>query len=201
MNTHTAIMKIFNYIRSKDLLISSLGRTAEEVFIQANNHDQVLFVDCLGAVSGLGVGVALACKDTNVFAFDTDGSFIYNASILNTISKEKTNLGNLKLFIFDNEILESAGRLPSYSQNLDWLCFIKSWDVDCEVIKDETELDTVLNHIAGGCGLLITVVKVDNSNFENTCTKDIDGIESRYRFKRFINDNINGGIIRPCLKN
>lgn len=201
MNTKTAIMKIFNQIEVNDLIISSLGRTAEEVFVQAKNHDRILFLDCLGSVSGISVGVSLGCENSTVYAFDTDGSFIYNASILNTMSKEKENLKNLRFFILDNELLESAGAVPSYSKELDWHSYINSWGIRCEVVNSEIELDLVLNKCSGRYEFSIIVIKVDNSLLENMCTKDIDGIESRYRFKRFINENINRGIIRPCLKN
>ena len=53
MTTHDTISVLRKLIMPSDLLVSSLGRTAEEVFSQIENPDRVLFLDCLGATIGV----------------------------------------------------------------------------------------------------------------------------------------------------
>jgi thiamine pyrophosphate-dependent acetolactate synthase large subunit-like protein len=80
MTTRDVISEFIPHISQTDLIISSLGRTAEETFKLIDNYDRVLFLDCMGSVTGVGIGVAMSCPNVKVFAFETDGSFMYNSS-------------------------------------------------------------------------------------------------------------------------
>ena len=200
MTTEAAIIKILSFTTTSDLFVCSLGRTAETTFSYIENTDRVLFVDCLGATIGLGVGIALANNKTSVYAFETDGSFFYDMTILNSIHKLRDQLLNFHPIIFDNEVLESAGGMPSASLDFSWGDIAKAWDLPLVVVSDEESLNSffVSNSIHSPS---LLVIKVDNSQVPERCTKDIDGIESRYRFKRFLNTKVRKGIIRPCTKN
>lgn len=199
MNTREAIKYIMKYVGEKDLVICSLGRTAEETFSLANK-EQVLFLDCMGSVTGVAIGVSLGCPKSTVFAFDTDGSFMYNSSIFHSISTEKNQLTNFVLVIFDNNLLESGGNLPSRCSSLDWSTLAKAWGLSLSVVYTVEELDKISFSVTRSSPLII-IVKINNVNTSNTCNKNIDGIESKYRFKRFICNNIRKGIIKPCVKN
>ena len=183
------------------MFISSLGRTAELTFRFIDNPDRVLFLDCLGATIGVGIGVALANNSTSVYAFETDGSFYYNMTVINSIKKCCNQLTHFFPIIFDNEILESAGGLPSASVGFNWESMARAWGVNLFVSSDEKSLDQYLDNRSGFTSTTLLVIKVNNCDVPDLCTKDIDGIESRYRFKRYINTHIRNGIIRPCLKN
>lgn len=200
MTTQESICILKKHISSSDLLISSLGRTAEEVFQQIENVDRVLFLDCLGAVTGVAVGISLGCPHNRVFALDTDGSFMYDMTIFHTVAALSDKLKSLVIIIFDNGILESGGGLKSRMIPFCWEKYAESWGLSLEVVNDLARLNDILNRTHSDYPLII-VLKVDNTGIEQTCRKDLDGIESKYRFKRFIHNNINGNIIRPCLKN
>lgn len=200
MRTQEAISIINKYFDSNHLGICSLGRTAEEAFLNMNNN-QILFLDCLGSVTGMAIGVALGCKESWVDALDTDGSFMYNFSILHTVSVKKSELKKLTIYIFDNEILESGGGLASRYVSLDWELLFKSWNVSSVICKNTNDLEKFLAKRKELKEPQVVVVKVNNKSMTNVCKKDIDGHESKYMFKRYINTNIRKGIIRPCLKN
>lgn len=199
MTTHDIIEVVTRYIEPIDLIVSSLGRTAEETFLQVENTERILFLDCMGAVTGVAIGVSLGCPHTHVFAFDTDGSLMYDLSIFHTLANQIDSIKNLRILIFDNELLESGGGLKTRLTPFDWVRFAASWKVKVYVAHQIEELENILKTKKEV--LTIIVLKVDNNNILQTCHKDLDGIESKYRFKRFINNNINPGIIKPAIKN
>ena len=45
MTTHEAIAILKKKISLDDLVVSSLGRTAEETFLQISNRERILFLD------------------------------------------------------------------------------------------------------------------------------------------------------------
>lgn len=201
MTSENAIKTLVGHTQMSDLFVCSLGRTAELTYRYVENIDRVLFLDCLGAPIGVGTGVALANDNTSVYAFDTDGSFFYNMTIFNTLRRCRKQLSNFYPVIFDNELLESAGSMPSASVGFNWIEMAKSWGIDLCVVADEQSLYEYISNRKKNGIFNMLVVKVDNQDIPDLCTKDIDGIESRYRFKRYINNNIRKGIIKPCLKN
>lgn len=200
MKTQEAVLTINKYFNDKHLGVCSVGRTAEEAFRNIKNN-QLLFLDCMGSVTGTAIGISLGCQEIWVDALDTDGSFMYSLSILHTISAMKEKLRRLTIYIFDNEILESGGGLVSRYINFDWRGFCKSWEIDSLIIEDIIELEKFLNQRMNMKEPQVVILKVENKGVANLCKKNIDGHESKYMFKRYINDNIRRGIIKPCLKN
>jgi len=199
MNTKEIISAIKRGFSINHLAVCSIGRTAEEVFRQLP-IDQVLFIDCLGSVSGLAVGLSMGLADVWVDAFETDGSFMYNLSILHSISERKKDLRYLTIYIFDNKLYESCGSIKSRGVNLDWKKLCCAWSIDPVIVNDINQLETFLLNRPNYLFPQIVVLNIDNRGIESTCHKDIDGIESKYRFKRYINNRLRKGIIKPCLK-
>lgn len=200
MNTQEAILIIKDFFDTEHLGICSMGRTAEEVYLNINNR-QILFLDCMGSVAGTAIGVALGCPEIWVDALDTDGSFMYSISILHIIAAKKDILSRLTIFIFDNQILESGGGLPSRQIDLNWTDLCNAWGVSCFMIERIDELKKFMSKRKVLDGPQIVVLKITNKNVLDTCHKNIDGRESKYMFKRYINDNIKSGVIKPCVKN
>lgn len=200
MNTQEAVLIIKKFFDSSHLGICSMGRTAEEVYLNINNS-QVLFLDCMGSVTGTAIGVALGCQEIWVDALDTDGSFMYSISVLHIIAVKKEELKKFTLFIFDNKILESGGGWPSRHTDLNWVNLCNAWGVSCIMIEDVSELENFMVKRKYLDEPQVVVLKIRNKNIVNTCNKNIDGRESKYMFKRYINDNIRGGVVKPCMKN
>lgn len=200
MNTQEAVLIIKKFFDSKHLGICSMGRTAEEVYHNIINN-QILFLDCMGSVTGTAIGVALGCQEVWVDALDTDGSFMYVLSILHIISSKKDKLKKLTIFIFDNQSLESGGDWSSRDAELNWNSLCNAWGVSCIIIENAIEFEHFMVNRKRLDEPQVVVLKIKNKSIVNTCKKNIDGRESKYMFKRYINDNIREGIVKPCTKN
>ena len=200
METREIVKAIKEYNDENHLYVCSLGRTAEEVFNLLPNN-QTLFLDCLGSTAGVGIGVAKGCPSAKVFSLETDGSFMYSLSVLHSIKSLANSLQNYVLFILNNDVLESAGGVPSRQVPLDWSLLGKAWGVQISIINTLEELADYLKSVHSDfSGPYISVLNIHNAA-PSSCEKNIDGIESRYLFKRYINNHINKGIIKPCVKN
>lgn len=196
MTTQQAFETIAPVFHTDDLAVCTLGRTAESAYKHLPSN-QVLFLDCMGSVIGTAIGVAMGVSST-VYAFESDGSFMYSLSILQTIKENERRLKNLRIIIFDNCKLESGGGWKSRSIDLSWSLLFTSFGLSCSEIKDYSLFSTWLNNESDVVN--IAILQIDNENELSSCTKDIDGIESKYLVKRFIN-NTKKGIIKPCIKN
>lgn len=200
MTTKDTFQRVSEYFNERHLGICSLGRTAEECFIHLPSN-QVLYLDCLGSVTDTAVGVAIGCPDIWIDAFETDGSFLSNMASIHTIASQCDHLSHFTLFIFDNKVLESGGGKCSRVRELDWTKLFAAWNLFIKIIHTYEELDTFLAMRAKIQTPQIVVVDIDNAVVPNSCTKNIDGKESKYMFKRYIHDSFKKGIVRPCVKN
>ena len=199
MTTDEVFTIIQKYFNDEYLGICSLGRTAE-ICYEKLPHSQVLFIDCMGCITDVSVGVALGCPHNKVLSFDTDGSFLFNTATIHTLAEMKSLLGNLKVLIFDNQILESGGGGKSRCVPLDWAALFAAWGLSVSKIAAAEGVEQVLKKAIAENELSIIILSIDNTSQINDCAKDIDGIESRYMFRRTIS-NQKGGTIHPCIKN
>lgn len=200
MTTKDVFQRIGRYFNEQHLGICSLGRTAEECFIHLPSN-QILYLDCLGSVTDTAIGVAIGCPNIWVDAFETDGSFLSNMASSYTLANLYKELSCFTLFIFDNQILESGGGKNSRSIELDWVSLFAAWNLSPRIIRSYGELDMFLSTRTNIGEPQIVVLDIDNTNIPNSCTKNLDGKESKYMFKRYIHDNFRKGIVRPCVKN
>ena len=155
----------------------------------------------MGAVTGVAIGIGLGCPQRHVFAFDTDGSIMYDLTIFHTLASLGNKITNLTVIIFDNELLESGGNVNSRSVYFDWSKYAESWGLKLSVLYEIEEIESLFAKRTNLSQATLIVLKVNNESSPITCQKDIDGIESKYGFKRFINTHINKGIIKPAVKN
>lgn len=198
MTTVDVFTVIQQYFNDECLGVCSLGRTAENCYKKLPNS-QILYIDCMGCITDVAVGVALGCPQKRVFSFDTDGSFLFNSATIHSLAEMEPSLGNLNVLIFDNQILESGGGAKSRCVSLNWDSLFAAWGL--KIIHIDT-IDKLQNSLTT-CfenKLSIFILDINNDSLSNSCNKDIDGIESRYMFKRTIS-NQKGGTIHPCVKN
>lgn len=200
MTTKDVFQRVSEYFDKRHLGICSLGRTAEECFIHLPS-DQILYLDCLGSVTDTAVGVAIGCPDIWVDAFETDGSFLSNMASIHTLASQRKELSFFTLFIFDNQILESGGGKNSRVKELNWTSLFAAWNLSMTMIHTCEELDAFLAMRTKLSTPQVVVLDIDNADAPNSCTKNIDGKESKYMFKRYIHDSFKKGIVRPCVKN
>lgn len=200
MNTKSVFEKLSKYFGEKHLAVCSLGRTSEESYLHLPSS-QVLYLDCLGSVVETAIGIALGSQNTWVYALDTDGSFLSNTSSIYSLSLLKEHLSKYTLLIFDNQLLESSGNQKSRLVRIDWESLFQTWNLQVIQIGTLKELNTFFNERYYTQELQIAILDIDNSEQAETCYKNIDGVESKYLFKRYLNEHIKEGILKPCVKN
>lgn len=202
MTTQDFFLVMSGWFDQQYLGVCSLGRTAEVCYTFLPQN-QILFLDCLGSVTDTAIGVAIGCPETWVCAFDTDGSFLSNAGTVYSIAtaKAKGLLSHFSLFILDNKLLESGGGHTSRDIDLKWNHLFAAWGVTCQIISECDELKRFLELRKVTSNPQVAIIDINNTVTPCESTKDIDGRESKYMFKRYIHENLKKGIIRPCVKN
>jgi thiamine pyrophosphate-dependent acetolactate synthase large subunit-like protein len=197
MNTRDVIKFVETKITADTSVVASLGRTGEEMF--RIKPEQTLFVDCMGAVCSLACGIALAVgKGKPVIALDTDGSHLMDISLLSTLSALEKDLQNLTIIVIDNEIYESGGGMASGSSKLDWILLAKAWGLELKQASSGEELSEAFSSFSARFTYIVAKVKDDERI--QAFTKDFDGIESRYQFRRHLQRITKRKLIEPAIK-
>lgn len=199
MTSREVINYLSNKIDKDTSIVSSLGRTSQEVYNVLPN--QTLFLDSMGDIVSISCGIALGLENKPVIAIDTDGSNLMGISILSLISSIKEKINNLSIIVINNRILESGGGIETTMNDLKWEYLGKAWDIN---IVEVNTLDDLKKNFEdfGFKKLTYFVVNVDNTGVvQNDSTKSIDGIESKYIFSRHLEKVKKENFIKPCLKN
>lgn len=197
MKTRDALEFMISLFPNQLSVISSLGRTSEEVYRLF--PAQTLFLDSMGDVSSIACGVALGLgKQYPVVAFDTDGSHLMGLSLLPTLGGITDRLSNLLIVVFDNDMYESAGGLPSRFTKLDWGLFGESFGLDIQVVSTEKQLLSALDKVFRRFTYI--VIKVENLESLGVAQKTVDGIESKYLFARHLEKTLQTPLLKPSIK-
>jgi thiamine pyrophosphate-dependent acetolactate synthase large subunit-like protein len=171
LNTPDFLDAVLARLPEPTIVVSALGRTGEELY--RRKPKGTLFTDTMGDVLAVSLGIAVAAPSVQVFAIDTDGSFLMNLSSLITLGAVLPTLSNYGLAIIDNGIYESAGGLPSRQCDLDWSQLFRAVRINT-VIADSVEL--IPRQLLATRTAIIAVVKNDDA--VPLSTKPMDGVTS-----------------------
>ena len=101
----------------KQPIISANGYISRDLFDVYDKQNNFYMIGSMGLASSIGLGVALKNSKKRIFVFDGDGNILMNLSSLVTIGSLQPK--NLIHVIFDNNIHESTGGQPTYSNQID----------------------------------------------------------------------------------
>jgi phosphonopyruvate decarboxylase len=178
-------------------IVSALGRTSEVAFRFFPN--QTLFLDGMTEVAPLAFGVAMSLPGrSRVLALDTDGGQLMGLYFLPTLAAYKAYVPNLTIIVLDNGIYESAGSLPTRYCHLDWRQLGRAMGVDIELVDSKSDLDSALSDTRGGLAYIVASIK--NSKVGDKVQKTLDGVESKYRFVRHLEQVGGQAILLPAVK-
>jgi len=196
MTTRDAVNILASTLPEGVSLVSSPGRTADEVANKFPN--QTLFIDSMGDVVPIAMGLALGLSPLPVVALDTDGSHLFGLSVLATLGAHWKKLSNLTVIVFDDHLYEGAGALPSRLCSIDWSMLGRAFELPISAIGNPDQFQSVLaKHNMSGT---YCIVGVNNPTPVGSCSRTIDGIESRYNFVRHIERITGHTILQPCIK-
>jgi thiamine pyrophosphate-dependent acetolactate synthase large subunit-like protein len=197
MNTREALEIVAAGVPKETAFIASLGRTSEEAFRLFPN--QTLFLDSMGDVSSVACGVALGLGAVHpVVALDTDGSHLMGITLIPTLAAMVNQLSNLLIIVFDNGIYESGGGLPSRDVELNWYLLGQAFGITIQVVRNREEFETALK--SAFKQFLYVVVEIENLEGSAVSSKSLDGIESKYRFTRHLEQVVGRSLLKPAVK-
>jgi thiamine pyrophosphate-dependent acetolactate synthase large subunit-like protein len=150
----------------------------------------------LGLVSSIAAGLAIALPHRKVIAIDGDGAFLMNLCGLPTIALQ--NPGNLIHLLFDNEIYEASGGTATASRNSDAVALAKgsgykhaAWVNSPEQFNSEFRQAWKKNQLS------LIAVKVTPGQPKGLSPLQLDEIENKYRFIRYLEATEKKNILHP----
>ena len=122
LSREEAIKLIVDNLGSRDIVVTTTGKTSRELFEYreelGQDHDKdFLTVGSMGHASQIALGIALQKPDRQVYCFDGDGALIMHMGSLAIIGTQ--NLKNFKHVVFNNGAHDSVGGQPTVGFEID----------------------------------------------------------------------------------
>lgn len=142
----------------------------------------------MGCTTPLALGLALVLPQRRVLALETDGGLLMNLSSITTVGNMKPP--NLTVIVMDNECYESIGGFPTVTAALtDLEAIARSTGVEksrtTRTLEDFREAATKALNDKQNLHLIVAKVEIGT---KVSPPVPIDGLESKYRFIRYIEE-------------
>lgn len=184
-----AIETLAGLLTEEDLFTTSVGIIWDDWW---NNRpggvDNTFSPAAIGSVSPLALGISLALPHRRVIALDTDGSMLMNTGIMCTLGAERPP--NLTIVVLDNEIYESIGGSPTLTaRHTDLAKMAEGAGCPNTVTVDDREglaLHAERLLTDDEFGYLVVKIQPGIKKWRQDQRKPTDGVEDKYRFRRYI---------------
>lgn len=179
MTTRHEYLERFVSHLTDELIITSVGATARELQAQAPRDGSLYRVHLGGAVS-MGLGLALALPNRRVVSFDGDGGALMGLTVLPVVGLEQPP--NLLVIVFDNQLYEGGGRLPTLTaRGTDLVGIAKGAGIANAVGVDGIdEFDAALDEAGRSSRTGYIVAQAEPGS--QVGYAPMDGTENKYRF-------------------
>ena len=168
-----------------ELIVTSVGATARELHALIP-RDGNLYRVHMGGSESLGLGLAMALPHRRVIAFEGDGSVLMGLSALPVIGRYRPP--NLLVVVFDNQLYEGGGRLPTMTaQGTDLVALAQAAGIRAALrVEDAEGFDVALEAAfrSGETGYIVASVEPGTS----APYAAMDGTENKYRFIHYIEE-------------
>ena len=193
-------MQRYDYLRaiaanSGDALAVCTGWAAREWYALRPSEGN-LKTRTLGLVSSIAAGLAIALPHRKVIAIDGDGAFLMNLCGLPTIALQSP--GNFIHLLFDNQIYEASGGTATASRIADAVTLARgagynyaSWVTSLEQFRSAFDQAWQRNE------LTLIAVKVAPGQPRGLPPLNLDEIENKYRFMRYLEATEKKPILNP----
>jgi thiamine pyrophosphate-dependent acetolactate synthase large subunit-like protein len=150
----------------------------------------------LGLVSSIAAGLALALPDRKVIAIDGDGAFLMNLCGLPTIALQSPP--NLIHLLFDNERYEASGGTATASRIADAVALAKGAGYRYALwVNSPAEFRAEFIQAWKRNELTLIAAKIDPGQPANLPPLQLDELENKYRFMRYVEATERRGILNP----
>jgi sulfopyruvate decarboxylase subunit beta len=196
------LKKMAQMIPSDYLVVGyCIGLTSYEWWDLTRHWENSIILGSMGCSTPLGIGLAMALPHRKVIVMDSDGSTLMEPSVLPVLGN--ISVPNLTVVVLDNGAYESIGwkpngeRFKTYtSRNTDLTDMAKGAGLeDALTIHTLKEFEKHFSAALSGHRLSYLVVKTKHQPCQ-VPVKDIDAVEHKYRFVRYIEKSENLKIIK-----
>lgn len=178
-------------IHTDELIVGSAGAAGGEWFRQADGPEVFYLQASIGTSSMFALGVARAAPQRKVWVFEGDGSLSMNPGSLMTIAD--TAPDNLVHFVLVNGVYGSTGRLPlTAATKLDTEALARAAGIERTITVDAVQdlRDQVIPMLAEP-GPTFVALRIANEDMPKV-EVGLDGHELKYRFMRYMEDEVLG---------
>jgi sulfopyruvate decarboxylase subunit beta len=180
------------------LVVATLGVTTDEWY-EVAPRDANMYLPVMGAITPVGLGLALALPHRRVLVLDSDGSLLLSLGILTTVAAQAPK--NLGVIVFDNACYESIGGAPTATATGADLAMIAR---GCGVrdASKVTELDafrTAAQRAISEPGPIVVIAGIERS-IAPVKAKTSDILEDKYLFVRHIERSEGVEILTPATR-
>ena len=199
MKRYESLKVLRRFVGKDDLVVVSLGGVVDE-WHEVRPSGGNLFLEILGSITPVALGLAIALPHRRVFSLDTDGSFFMNTGVLCTLGNRQPE--NLTVIILDNECYECIGGPPTPSSGVVDIAkmAVGAGITSAQTVRTAEELEQALTVASKRKGLSYIVSKLEPGtvHFPLEKRKISDGFEDKYNFLRHVERLENMVIKPPC---
>ena len=160
MNRKEAIEFISERIDNSPIIAAN-GFISRDLFSSSEKKTNFYMIGSMGLASSIGLGIALKKPKKRIFIFDGDGNILMNLNSLVTIGSLQPK--NLIHIIFDNNMHESTGGQPTYSNQIDISKIAKTLRYTTFSVRTKKSLENTLEKIRDLKGPILIVVHIGKS--------------------------------------
>lgn len=177
------------------LVVVTLGVTTDEWYELAP-RDANMYLPVMGAITPVGLGLALALPHRRVLVLDSDGSLLLSLGILTTVAARAPK--NFGLIVFDNRSYESIGGAPTATASgADLALIAKGCGVrDATMVSELDAFRAAARRALNDPGPVVVAARIDPA-IARVRPKTSDILEDKYRFVRYIERTERVEILAP----
>ena len=183
MNRKEAIEFISERINNSPIIAAN-GFISRDLFSSSEKKTNFYMIGSMGLASSIGLGIALKKPKKRIFIFDGDGNILINLSSLVTIGSLQPK--NLIHIIFDNNVHESTGGQPTYSNQIDISKIAKTLGYTIFSVRTKKSLENTLEKIRNMEGPIMILVKIQQNKENKSERVRISPIKIKERFMQNI---------------
>ncbi|MEF2968089.1 phosphonopyruvate decarboxylase [Paenibacillus sp. M1] len=160
------LSEITRLTKKLDINLATTGLTGRELYEVGDLPNNLYMVGSMGAVSSLGLGLALSSPKSNVVVIDGDGSFLMRMGAIATNAYYKPS--NMFHLLLDNNAHESTGGQKTVSGGIDFISLAADVGYSNSIyIHNLDELIVELNRWKSNKGLTFAYIKIFPGTVEN----------------------------------
>lgn len=183
MNRKEAIEFISERIDNSPIIAAN-GFISRDLFSSSEKKTNFYMIGSMGLASSIGLGIALKKPKKRIFVFDGDGNILMNLNSLVTIGSLQPK--NLIHIIFDNNMHESTGGQPTYSNQIDISKIAKTLRYTTFSVRTKKSLENTLEKIRNMKGPIMILVKIQQNKEKKSERIRISPIKIKERFMQNI---------------